>query len=107
MFSQLSFLSRVRRDRARRALGFASPYRKSVALLFGIIVIMALANACEPLVIKFIFDRLQSERLWKPILEGIAVLAGLGLIREAAGAVTQLAAALGGPRQFNRRCLLI
>jgi ATP-binding cassette subfamily B protein len=72
----------------RRAIGFAFPYRKAVLAILGITLLLAAANAVEPLVLKNIFDNLAGNREARKLLIGIGVLIGLGLFREAATAVT-------------------
>jgi ATP-binding cassette subfamily B protein len=77
-----------RLDRLRRALGFALAYRNAVAGLFAITVVLAMINAGEPLVLKYIFDELGSHRQLRPLLIGVAGLVGLGLFRELASAIS-------------------
>ncbi|MDB6059454.1 MAG: transporter ATP-binding protein [Verrucomicrobiales bacterium] len=77
-----------RRDRMRRALHFAFPYRKSVFVLFLITVVVAAVGAAEPLVLKYIFDQLGAGHGIQPVLIGVAWLAGIGLLREAATGVS-------------------
>jgi ATP-binding cassette, subfamily B, bacterial len=69
-------------------MGFAVPYRRPVTWLFLITVCLALINAGEPLVIKYIFDQLGSSRETGPLLVGIAGLVGLGIFREIASALS-------------------
>ncbi len=46
---------------------------------------VAAANALEPLVMKYIFDRLGGEGTLQAVLLGVAMLAGLALLREIGG----------------------
>ena len=46
----------------RRAIGFARPFRDAIAILFTMTVVLALANACEPLLIKYGFGLLSPEQ---------------------------------------------
>lgn len=72
----------------RRAMRFAFPYRKAVLGILGITLLLAAANAIEPLVLKSIFDNLASGKLARSLAAGIGVLIGLGLFRELATAIT-------------------
>jgi hypothetical protein len=46
----------------------------------------AAINAAEPLVLKYIFDELAAHRTLRPLVVGIGILLGLGVVREVAGA---------------------
>lgn len=77
------------RGRLRRALAFAFPFRHAVAVIFVITLLMAAANAAEPVVLfKYIFDSLFPGGSNHVLIVGIAVLIGLGIFREAATAVS-------------------
>jgi ATP-binding cassette, subfamily B, bacterial len=72
-------------NRLRRALAFAVPYRRAIVVILLITLALAAINAAEPLILKFIFDNLTSpERELRAFGQGIAILIGLGLIREIA-----------------------
>lgn len=75
-----------RPHRLRRALLFAFPFRRSVAVIFAITLILAAINAAEPLVVGHIFDTLVPHGSDRILLGGIAVLIGIGLFREVATA---------------------
>src|ERR1043165_6686710 len=75
-----------RLEQIRRAVAFAFPYRRAVGALFVITVILAMINAGEPLVLKYVFDELAAHRQVRTLLIGIAALVGLGLFREIASA---------------------
>lgn len=77
-----------RRDRMRRALHFAFPYRKSVTVIFLITLVIAAVSAAEPLILKYIFDQLGLGRGIQPLLIGVAWLLGLGLLKEAGTGVS-------------------
>lgn len=70
--------------RLRRALQFASPFRGTVVLIGFGTMLLAAANAVEPLVLKFIFDELAERRDITELADGILLLVGLGLFRELA-----------------------
>jgi ATP-binding cassette subfamily B protein len=67
-----------------RAAGFATPYRKAVGVLSAITVVVSGIGVAEPLLLKYIFDSLGRAASWQPLMLGVAGLAGLGLLREAA-----------------------
>ncbi|HEY0454827.1 MAG TPA: ABC transporter ATP-binding protein [Verrucomicrobiae bacterium] len=77
-----------RRQRLRRAIGFAFPYRRAVFGIFLITLLLAAVNAAEPLILKFVFDDLASNRQMRALFIGIASLLGLGLFREVANGIS-------------------
>ena len=80
MAAQSSSLPDGRLHRLRRAVGFAFPYRRAVGGLFAITVVMATINAAEPLVLKYVFDDLGTNRQFRSLFLGIAGLAALGAL---------------------------
>jgi len=72
----------------RRAIGFAAPYRRAVAWIFLITLILAAINAAEPLILKYVFDALGLPPQTRTLLIGIGALVGLGIFRELANGVT-------------------
>src|SRR4051794_22284315 len=84
MFSVPSSRSAGRFHRLRRALSFAAPYRRAVLALFVITVVLALVNAAEPLVFKYVFDELAGAQAMHALVLGLVGLTGLGVIREVA-----------------------
>ncbi len=70
--------------RLRRALGFAAPFRGSVLLILGITLVLAALNAAEPLILKYIFDELDSGRQMSVLGTGIGLLIGISIFREIA-----------------------
>ncbi|HVV01108.1 MAG TPA: ABC transporter ATP-binding protein [Verrucomicrobiae bacterium] len=79
---------RSSRGRLRRALRFALPFRRTVILILLITLVIAVLNAAEPLVLKYIFDNLASRPQTRILLNGIYALIGLSVLREAATAFT-------------------
>src|SRR5579883_3257188 len=71
-----------------RAIRFALPERRAVALIVSLTLLIAAANAAEPLVLKVIFDGLTTRPALEPLGRGLAFLAGLALAREAAQGVS-------------------
>jgi ATP-binding cassette, subfamily B, bacterial len=71
----------------RRALAFAFPHRKSVAIICVSTLVLAGLNAAEPLVLKGIFDGLIAEGRVQSVFLGTVVLLILGLLREGGTAV--------------------
>lgn len=79
----------TRRSRLRRALRFAVPYRRSVGGILFITLLVAAANAAEPVVLKFIFDDLASpQRSARSLFHYTMMLVGLGVFRELATALS-------------------
>ena len=72
--------------RLRRALRFASPFRKSVTAIFVITLLLAAINAAEPLILKYIFDNLAPKSSTHVLFVGIWLLIGIGVFREIATA---------------------
>jgi ATP-binding cassette, subfamily B, bacterial len=72
----------------RRAMHFAFPYRKAIFVIFLLTLIVAAVGAAEPLILKYIFDHLIGGTAVKALTIGLAWLLGLGLLREAAGGVS-------------------
>jgi hypothetical protein len=71
-----------------RAVAFAEPYHRAVLGIVGITLLLATINAGEPLVLKFIFDDLVPRPNARTLVIGVAGLLALGVVREAAGAVS-------------------
>jgi hypothetical protein len=71
-----------------RAVRFALPQRNAILAILALTLLMASANAAEPLALKLIFDGLTAERTLPPLLQGIGMLAVLSLVREAAHALS-------------------
>lgn len=67
----------------RRALSFALPHWKSVAVILGVTLLIAAANAAEPLILKYVFDGLAGDRVISILITGTGALIGLELLREA------------------------
>ncbi len=72
----------------RRALEFAVPYRRSVVAISACTLIVAALNAGEPLVLKYIFDGVGPQREKGVLLTGVLMLAGLAVVRELVGALS-------------------
>jgi ATP-binding cassette subfamily B protein len=68
-----------------RALSFTREYRMFLFLILGLTLIVATANALEPLIMKYIFDRLGGSATTKTIIVGAGLLLGLGLFRDIIG----------------------
>jgi ATP-binding cassette subfamily B protein len=63
-------------------LKFAFPYRRAVFGIFLLTLLVATANALEPLILKRIFDNLAVQSPWGEVLWGVGGLCLLGLLRE-------------------------
>ncbi len=75
---------RSRLTRLRRALSLTRSQRVSIAVILALTLVMAALNAFEPLVLKYIFDGLAEEDALPFVLQGVAALLLVGLIREVA-----------------------
>jgi ATP-binding cassette subfamily B protein len=73
-----------RLERLHRAVQFALPQRNAILAILGMTVLMAGANAAEPLALKLIFDDLVAGSALRPLVNGLLLLAGLAIVREAA-----------------------
>ncbi|WP_116303158.1 hypothetical protein [Alkalilimnicola ehrlichii] len=71
-------------SRVKRALGFARAQRWLVAVILFLTLLVAAANALEPLVMKYIFDGLGEAGTVATILTGVLLLGGLIVFREIA-----------------------
>lgn len=81
-----SIASASGKNRWRRALGFAFPFRRSVLVILIITLVLAVINAAEPLVLKYIFDHLAPNSSNRVLLLGIGLLLAIGFFRETATA---------------------
>lgn len=72
----------------RRALHFVFPYRKAVVGILFITLFIAALSAVEPLIFKYVFDRLGIHFSARPLLLGVIWLSVIGLLREAGAGVT-------------------
>jgi ATP-binding cassette subfamily B protein len=71
-----------------RAIRFALPQRNAIVFILVLTLLMAAANAGEPLALKFIIDSLSLNPKLEPLAKGLTVLAVLALSREGAHAVS-------------------
>lgn len=74
-------------DQARRAVGFISHHKASLTVIMALTLLVAVLGALEPLVMKYIFDKL-TNGVYSPIAIGIGMLVGLNLAREAVGGLS-------------------
>ena len=74
--------------RLRRALLFAFPFRKAVLGILLITLLLSAVNAAEPLIMKFVFDDLATNKQMHALMVGIGALLALGIFREVANAFT-------------------
>ncbi len=72
----------------RRALSFARPYRKPIAVILVLTLGVAVIGAIQPLVMKHIFDQLGEGGTFANVLWGLGLLVGMALINEAAGGIS-------------------
>ncbi len=71
-------------SRVRRALRFARAQRWLVAVILFLTLLVAAANALEPLVMKYIFDGLGDAGALRTVLTGVGLLIALVIFRELA-----------------------
>ncbi len=69
-------------SRLRRALSFARPQRKQIAVILVLTLIGAVMGAVQPLVMKHIFDQLNGHGSLGGVLSGLAGLIGIALLSE-------------------------
>lgn len=67
-----------------RGIRFALPERRAVMSIVALTLLIATANAAEPLVLKVIFDGLTTRPALGPLGRGLGILAALALAREGA-----------------------
>lgn len=72
---------------ARRAATFIAPHKGAVAVIMLMTLLVATLGALEPLVMKYIFDKLGTG-VFMSLATGIAMLIGLSLAREAIGGLS-------------------
>lgn len=77
-----------KRGRMRRALKLAFPYRRTIVGIFLLTLLLAAINAIEPLILKYVFDDLATHRVMRTLMVGIALLIGLGIVREVANGIS-------------------
>ena len=81
-----SRFSLSRSEKLSRILGLVFPYRRAVLLLCLATLFVAALNACEPLLLKYVFDELGSSRNLAALGYGVCALAIAGVLRECASA---------------------
>lgn len=67
----------------RRALAFARSHGGSILVILALTLVIAGLNAVEPLVMKYLFDRLGAGDAGSAVVMGVGALLALGLSREA------------------------
>ncbi len=70
------------RTRLRRAAAFLAPKRRAVGTVLSFALVIAALNACEPLVLKYVFDRVGGQSVATVLGVGLAGMLALGLLRE-------------------------
>lgn len=72
---------------ARKALVFIRPYRTSVAIIMGLTLAASVLEALEPLVMKYLFDKLGSG-VERALITGVGSLLLIGIVREGIAGVS-------------------
>ena len=75
------------KHRWRRAFAFARPHRGPITVIVAVTLVTGAASALEPLVLRHVFDGL-ADGATGALLVGVGLLLGLGLLREALGALS-------------------
>ena len=70
------------------AMRFALPHRNAIIVILLLTVLVASANAAEPLVLKYIFDDLTERSAWQNAARGLLLLAALAVLREVARGIS-------------------
>jgi len=76
----------TRMSRLARALAFLRPFRFEVGGVLALALLAAALAAVEPLLLKYVFDRVAGDRSLRAIGYGIVGLLALGVAREIVGA---------------------
>ncbi|HEX7117289.1 MAG TPA: ABC transporter ATP-binding protein [Longimicrobiales bacterium] len=79
---------RIGWGQARRAAGFVRAYRGSILVILGLTLAVSALNAVEPVVMKYLFDRLGAGDARSALVGGIGALLALGVGRELVGGVS-------------------
>jgi ATP-binding cassette subfamily B protein len=66
----------------RRAASFLAPKRRAIAAVMSFALTIAALNACDPLVLKYVFDRVGTNGGARALVMGVAAMLALGLLRE-------------------------
>lgn len=77
-----------RARRLHKAVRFALPQRNAVVAILFLTLLMACANAAEPLALKYVFDELSGQGALAPLAKGLALVAALAILREIAHGVS-------------------
>src|SRR3954468_7479343 len=70
------------RTRLRRAAAFLAPRRRAVGAVLVLALLIAALNACDPLVLKYIFDHVSGHGIAGALATGVAGMLALGVARE-------------------------
>ena len=76
------------RTQWRRAFTFVRPDLRVVVVILAFTLVLAAMNAAEPLVLKYIFDRLAEGAAAQALVAGVGMLLGLNLARETLSALS-------------------
>jgi hypothetical protein len=90
-------------SRARSAARFFRDHRRAAAIIVGLALAIAAANALEPLVFKFVIDGLTRANGAGVLAKGIALFAGIAIAREALGALSNARASPSTTSSSTRR----
>jgi ATP-binding cassette subfamily B protein len=74
--------------RFRRAGLFIKCFNHIIVAILGLAFAVAGLNALEPLILKYLFDRIEGDLNARALVVGLSALGGIALVREAAAALT-------------------
>jgi ATP-binding cassette subfamily B protein len=74
--------TRGRLRRLHEAVRFAFPQRHAIALIIMLMLVVAAINAVEPLVLKWLFDGIAADGVYRTVFVGVTLLAALAIGRE-------------------------
>jgi len=74
--------------RFRRAGFFIRSFNQIIFAILGLAFAVAGLNALEPLILKYLFDRIEGDLNARALVVGLSALGGIALVREAAAALT-------------------
>lgn len=80
--------SRELQKKFQRALAYSGPQKKQIITILSLTLVVAGVGVIEPLVMKFIFDSLAGENLFRDLALGVAMLSLIILMRESLSGVS-------------------
>ena len=88
MINRIIVLSERKKGNLFRALGFARPHRGYILLILILTLLVAGAGVIEPLIMKYIFDKIEQDAVFDTIMKGAIGLFILAILKESASALS-------------------